>query len=79
MLAARVGTAAQPDPRSCPHPQMHCLIASRYTARVELSSKVVDCADRLQRTLAHELCHVGAWLLDHVSKPPHGQVALDQP
>ena len=43
-------------------------------ARVELSSKVVDCEDRLQRTLAHELCHVAAWLLDHVSKPPHGQV-----
>ena len=41
---------------------------------MELSSKVVDCLDRLQRTLAHELCHVAAWLLDHVSKPPHGQV-----
>ena len=47
---------------------------SRYTARVELSSKVVDCVDRLRRTLAHELCHVAAWLVDHVSKPPHGQV-----
>ncbi len=57
------------------HP--HCSSASRYTARVELSSKVVDCEDRLQRTLAHELCHVAAWLLDHVSKPPHGQVTPD--
>jgi len=44
---------------------------------VELSSKVVDSEDRLQRTLAHELCHVAAWLLDHVSKPPHGQVNPD--
>ena len=58
--------------KTCEHP--HKLSASRYTARVELSSKVVDCEDRLQRTLAHELCHVAAWLLDQVSKPPHGQV-----
>ena len=49
---------------------------SRYMARVELSSKVVDCPDRLRRTLAHELCHVAAWLIDHSSKPPHGQVWL---
>ena len=43
-----------------------------YTARVELSTKVVDQADKLQSTLCHELCHVATWLLDHVAKPPHG-------
>ena len=48
--------------------------ACRYGARVELSAKVLDDADRLERTLAHELCHVAAWLLDHVAKPPHGKV-----
>lgn len=46
----------------------------RYAAHVELSSKVLDSRDRLRQTLAHELCHVAAWLLDHVSKPHHGEV-----
>ena len=31
-------------------------------------------SERLRRTLVHELCHVAAWLLDHVAKPPHGEV-----
>ncbi|KAL4452046.1 hypothetical protein ABPG75_007708 [Micractinium tetrahymenae] len=45
-----------------------------YTARVELSSKVLDSFSKLERTLCHELCHVAAWLLDHTAKPPHGPV-----
>ncbi|KAL0047352.1 hypothetical protein WJX82_001193 [Trebouxia sp. C0006] len=44
----------------------------KYTARVELSTKVLDNPEKLQRTLCHELCHVATWLLDHVAKPPHG-------
>ena len=44
----------------------------RYTSRVELSSKVIDNELRLRCTLLHELCHVAAWTLDHVRKPPHG-------
>lgn len=47
-------------------------VSSRYTARVELSTKVLDSPEKLQRTLCHELCHVATWLLDHVAKPPHG-------
>lgn len=45
-----------------------------YHARIELSCKVVDTADRLERTLVHEMCHCAAWIIDHVSKPPHGAV-----
>lgn len=45
-----------------------------YSARVELSSKVLDSFSKLQRTLCHELCHVAAWLVDHTAKPPHGPV-----
>lgn len=48
--------------------------AYQFSARVELSSKVVDAFPKLQRTLCHELCHVAAWLLDHTAKPPHGPV-----
>uniref|UniRef100_A0A7S3UES1 SprT-like domain-containing protein n=1 Tax=Picocystis salinarum TaxID=88271 RepID=A0A7S3UES1_9CHLO len=48
--------------------------AYHFSARVELSSKVVDAFPKLQRTLCHELCHVAAWLLDHTAKPPHGPV-----
>ena len=36
--------------------------------------KVLDSHGRLQRTLAHELCHVAAWTFDRVAKPPHGKV-----
>jgi predicted SprT family Zn-dependent metalloprotease len=45
-----------------------------YTAHIELSSKVIDTESKLQRTLCHEMCHVAAWLIDHVAKPPHGPV-----
>ncbi|EFN54886.1 hypothetical protein CHLNCDRAFT_13364, partial [Chlorella variabilis] len=45
-----------------------------YTARVELSSKVLDGFSKLERTLCHELCHVAAWLVNHTAKPPHGPV-----
>lgn len=45
-----------------------------YTARIELASKVLDTVDRLERTLIHEMCHCASWLIDHVAKPPHGQV-----
>jgi len=42
------------------------------TARIELSVKVVDGDGRLAATLLHEMCHVAAWLLDGVARPPHG-------
>ena len=51
-----------------------CAAACSYTARVELSSKVLDCFGKLERTLCHELCHVAAWLVDHIAMPPHGTV-----
>ena len=45
---------------------------STRLARIELSTKVLDRAERLRATLAHEMCHVAAWLVDGVSRPPHG-------
>ena len=39
---------------------------------MELSTKVVDTPEKLRRTLLHELCHVAAWLVNHIAKPPHG-------
>ena len=41
-------------------------------ARVDLASKVLTDEERLRSTLLHELCHVAAWLIDGVRKPPHG-------
>jgi len=34
----------------------------------------VDAGGRLAATLLHEMCHVAAWLLDGVARPPHGPV-----
>ena len=48
------------------------VIHRRYAARVELSCKVVDSPQKLRNTLLHELCHVATWVINHVSKPPHG-------
>ncbi len=36
-----------------------------YTARIELSKKVVDDAAKLRQTFCHELCHAAAWLVRH--------------
>ncbi|TPX43010.1 hypothetical protein SeMB42_g03253 [Synchytrium endobioticum] len=44
------------------------------SARVELSCKVLDTQWRLRNTLAHELCHVAAWIIDACNSPPHGAV-----
>lgn len=45
-----------------------------YSARVELSVKVIDTYEKLFQTLCHELCHVAAWLINHVGQPAHGDV-----
>ncbi|XP_070819028.1 germ cell nuclear acidic protein [Chaetodon trifascialis] len=38
---------------------------SRY-ARIQLSEKVCDSADRLRDTLIHEMCHAATWLINGV-------------
>uniref|UniRef100_A0A914WIY8 SprT-like domain-containing protein n=1 Tax=Plectus sambesii TaxID=2011161 RepID=A0A914WIY8_9BILA len=42
------------------------------TARIELSTKVCDTADRVRDTLIHELCHAAVWLIDGDMKDGHG-------
>ncbi|XP_060783458.1 germ cell nuclear acidic protein isoform X2 [Neoarius graeffei] len=42
----------------------------RY-ARIELSVKVCDSADRLRDTLIHEMCHAATWLMNNV-RDGHG-------
>lgn len=51
-----------------PHVLTGCACVPLFTRQV------VDDSYRLDCTLCHELCHVAAWLVDHVSKPPHGPV-----
>lgn len=41
-------------------------------ATIELSTKVLDCQERLEATLLHEMVHAAAWIIDSVSNPPHG-------
>ena len=42
-------------------------------ASIALAAKVVDSVEKLRLTLAHEMCHAAAWLVDGVSRPPHGR------
>ncbi|KAL8222590.1 UNVERIFIED_CONTAM: hypothetical protein K2H54_077587 [Gekko kuhli] len=46
-------------------------LGQRY-ARIMLSEKVCDSADRLRDTLIHELCHAAAWLV-HGVQDGHGR------
>lgn len=46
---------------------------TKRIATIELSTKIIDEEHRLRATLLHELCHAAAWLVDGVSKPPHGK------
>ncbi|XP_053734853.1 germ cell nuclear acidic protein isoform X3 [Synchiropus splendidus] len=43
----------------------------RRYARIELSEKVCDSADRLRDTLIHEMCHAATWLINGV-RDGHG-------
>lgn len=45
---------------------------TKRIATIELSTKIIDDELRLRATLLHEMCHAAAWLVDGVSKPPHG-------
>ncbi len=45
---------------------------TKRIATIELSTKIIDEELRLRATLLHEMCHAAAWLVDGVSKPPHG-------
>eukprot|EP00092_Neocalanus_flemingeri_P037609 GFUD01040945.1.p1 GENE.GFUD01040945.1~~GFUD01040945.1.p1 ORF type:complete len:876 (+),score=218.63 GFUD01040945.1:336-2630(+) len=33
------------------------------SSRIELSTKVIDCGDRLRDTLIHEMCHAASWII----------------
>lgn len=54
--------------------RMKRLPSGKRTAAIELSTKVVDEPCRLYSTLAHELCHAAAWIIDECARPPHGKV-----
>uniref|UniRef100_A0A0N7ZDR3 SprT-like domain-containing protein n=1 Tax=Scylla olivacea TaxID=85551 RepID=A0A0N7ZDR3_SCYOL len=43
----------------------------RRGSRIELSTKVIDCAERLRDTLIHEMCHAAAWIISGY-KDGHG-------
>ena len=51
------------DPRNLD--EMICS-GCRYSASVQLATKVIDTEAKLRATLLHELCHVATWVL-----PPH--------
>ena len=55
----------------------HCrLMTSGGSGRgciITLAVKVIDSYERLRKTLAHELCHAAAWLIDGCNRPPHGR------
>lgn len=44
----------------------------RHECTIELATKVTDTVEKLRNTLAHELCHIAAWVLSGEIKPPHG-------
>jgi predicted SprT family Zn-dependent metalloprotease len=47
-------------------------VPMKRQAVIELSTKVVDDEEKLRTTLLHELVHAAVWILEGVSRPPHG-------
>ncbi|XP_077112495.1 germ cell nuclear acidic protein-like [Ranitomeya variabilis] len=45
---------------------------NQHKSMIELSVKVLDSAERLRSTLAHEMCHVACWLIDGEQGDNHG-------
>ncbi|ORY90850.1 SprT-like family-domain-containing protein [Leucosporidium creatinivorum] len=43
-----------------------------HITSIDLATKVTDTEEKLRHTLAHELCHIAAWVLSGEIKPPHG-------
>lgn len=56
----------------CVTGQKKCGLEVQRYARIELSEKVCDSADRLRDTLIHEVCHAATWLINAV-RDGHGQ------
>ncbi|XP_078496378.1 germ cell nuclear acidic protein-like [Lissotriton helveticus] len=56
----------------CVTGQKKCGVEVQRYARIELSEKVCDSADRLRDTLIHEVCHAATWLINAV-RDGHGQ------
>ncbi|XP_035581523.1 acidic repeat-containing protein [Zalophus californianus] len=54
----------------CTTGETHYPKRQRY-AKIEISLKVCDSADRLRDTLIHEICHAASWLLDGI-RDSHG-------
>jgi predicted SprT family Zn-dependent metalloprotease len=46
-------------------------VTTHHTS-IDLATKVTDTPEKLAHTLAHELCHVAAWVLSDEIKPSHG-------
>ena len=46
------------------------------TARILLSKKVLDSAERLRDTMIHELCHAASWIISGVQMFTHPQTIL---
>lgn len=44
-----------------------------HVCTIDLATKVTDTEEKLRHTLAHELCHIAAWVLSGEIKPPHGE------
>ncbi|KAG7090719.1 hypothetical protein E1B28_009811 [Marasmius oreades] len=41
-------------------------------SQIELAPKILDCEERIRKTLAHEMCHLACWIIDGNMKENHG-------
>ena len=49
-------------------------IETKHAAKIELAERVIDDEYRLINTLAHEYCHLAAYMISKVTNNPHGPV-----
>ncbi|GLA05852.1 hypothetical protein AnigIFM60653_006368 [Aspergillus niger] len=57
-----------PSPKKGGDPAM----PPQHYATIELAAKVVDCEERIIKTVAHEFCHLANYMISGVHDNPHG-------
>ena len=52
----------------------HNRTTQTINSKIMLSSKLLTTEQKLRKTLAHEMCHLGVWHLNGTNHPPHGKL-----
>ncbi|PYH46824.1 uncharacterized protein BP01DRAFT_390499 [Aspergillus saccharolyticus JOP 1030-1] len=47
--------------------------AAKHYVKIELAERIIDCEERIIKTVAHEYCHLTNYMISEVHDNPHGE------